>query len=87
MARVPIPFVPETWQEKAGQFARGSVLDITWKLFVLLLFAGLSALLLAAGPYGAAVGGILLGTLLSDEVRKSVADVWYRRWAEVKLPL
>jgi len=87
MARVPIPLVPETWQEKAGEFARGSLLDIVWKLFVVLLFAALSALLLAAGPYGAAVGGILLGTLLSDEVRKSVADIWYRRWAEVKLPL
>ena len=87
MARVPIPLVPETWQETLGQFARGSLLDIAWKLFVVLLLAAISALLLAAGPYGAAVGGILLGTLLSDEVRKSIADVWYRRWAEVKLPL
>jgi len=87
MASIPLWLIPETWQEKAGQFARGSLLDIAWKLFVVLLFAGLSALLLAAGPYGAAVGGILLGTLLSEEVRKSVADIWYRRWAEVKLPL
>jgi len=87
MVSVPLPGVPQSWKAKGKQFLSGSLLDLAWKLFVLLLFAILSALLLSAGPYGAAIGGILLGTLLSEEVRKTVGDIWYRRWAEIEIPL
>lgn len=87
MVSIPLIGIPESLEEKLRGFARGTLVDVVWKLLVLSVLAALSLLLLSAGPYGAAVGGILLGTLLSDDVRKMVSDVWNRRWAEVKLPI
>jgi len=87
MVSIPLIGVPEYIQDKLRAFGRGTLLDLVWKLLVVAALAGMSLLLIAAGPYGAALGGVLLGTLLSDDVRKLVSDVWNRRWAEVKLPL
>lgn len=87
MVSIPLIGIPESLEETLRGFARGTLLDILWKLLVVGVLAVLSLLLLSAGPYGAAVGGILLGTLLSDDVRKMVSDLWNRRWAEIKLPL
>jgi len=87
MVSIPLPLVPESLEEKLRAFARGTLLDVLWKLLVVGALAVASLLLLSAGPYGAALGGILLGTLLSDDVRKMISDIWNRRWAEVQLPL
>jgi len=81
-----IPGLPESAKEKASSLGSGSLGDVVWKLIVVALLTVASLLLLSAGPYGAAVGGILLGTLLSDDVRKMVSDVWNRNWAEVTIP-
>ncbi|MFW5956758.1 MAG: hypothetical protein ACOCQY_05080 [Halorhabdus sp.] len=83
---IPLP-IPETWQENAGQVARGSLLDIAWKLFVIVAVMLLAVALVSLGPIGAGIGSILLWTLLSEEVRKTLSDVWHRRWAEIELPL
>ncbi len=85
MARFSLWGIPETVEEKVRAFGRGTLLDVLWKLLVIGVLGVVSLLLIAAGPYGAALGGVLLGTLLSEEVRKMVADIWNRRWAEVTI--
>ena len=78
---------PKSVKSTLVRFVSGSIGDITWKLFVVALLTGAAIALLSTGPFGAAVGGLLLGTLLSDDVRALVGDLWHRRWASVESPL
>jgi len=78
--------IPKSIGAGVRRVLSGSVGDVLWKLLVLALLLVVAAGLLALGPVGAAVGGILLGTLLSDDVRELVGDLWNRRWTEVKTP-
>lgn len=79
--------LPESVKRTLGRVTSGSIGDILWKLFVIVLLTIAAIALLSTGPFGAAVGGLLLGTLLSDDVRAFVGDLWNRRWAEIESPL
>lgn len=79
--------VPSSAASWVRNLLAGSLGDVLWKLFVLALLSGIALLLIAGlGPFAAAVGGILLGALISDDVRALVANVWNRNWAEVQAP-
>lgn len=61
----------------------GTLGDILWKLFVLTLVLALGYILVAAGGvFGAVIGAALIGTLINDDVRRTVSDLWNRNWAE-----
>lgn len=72
-----IPQSAVTWLKK---FFSGTLFDIVWKSLLLVGLAGVIYILIALGPFGAAVGGILLGTLISDEVRAIISDLWNRNF-------
>jgi len=78
--------IPRTVKQKFGAITRGSIGDTLWKLFVVAVLLTIGLGLVALGPIGAVVGGILIATLVSDDVRAFVDDVWNRRWAEVEAP-
>lgn len=78
--------IPRSVKGNLSRLAAGTVGDILWKLFVLALLAAIVVGLLSLGPAGAAVGGLFIGTLLSDDVRAFVGDLWNRRWATIETP-
>jgi len=77
---------PQSVKQTLARFASGSIGDILWKLFVLAFLAAAAIGLVSLGPAGAAVGGLLIGILLSDDVRSFVSDLWNRRWAKIETP-
>jgi|GEM_PF-2945630 len=84
---VRIPFVPESAGEEVRGVLSGSLWDTLWKLFV--VFAAVTVftlLLLTGGIWGGVVAGAAISTLISDEVRAFFTDIWYRNWAEVRIP-
>lgn len=78
--------LPKSVKQTFARFSSGSLGDVLWKLFVAAFFGALAIALLSTGPFGAAIGGLFLGTLLSDDVRAFVGDFWNRRWAELESP-
>jgi len=85
MARVPLP-IPRSTGSKAVGILTGPVFEVLWRLFVIALFLGLMLFLLSIGGFfGPFLAAALLSTLISDDVRRFVADVWYRRWTTLKL--
>lgn len=87
MGRITLPGLPESLADWARSVLAGSAGDVLWKLLMLALFVAVAVVLIVGGgAFGAALGGILLGTLLSDDVRALVRDVWNRDWAEVEEP-
>jgi len=81
-----IPGVPRTAKEKASSFASGSLADVLWKLLVLAVIGAAGFALVLMGPVGAVIGGLLITTLVSEDIRNLVADMWHRRWAEIERP-
>jgi hypothetical protein len=87
MGRITLYGVPAAVGDWIRGLLSGSLGDVLWKLLVLTVLVGIAfVLLVAMGGFAAAVGGILLATLVSDDVRALVANVWHRNWAEVKAP-
>lgn len=78
--------IPQSVAESVRSFFAGSVGDVLWKALVTVLLLAVGYLLLAMGSVGAVIGGILVGTLFSDDVRAAVRNVWNREWANVDLP-
>jgi len=79
--------IPRTVKQKFGVITSGSIGDTLWKVLVVVVLLTIGLGLVALGPIGAVVGGILIATLVSDDVRAFVDDVWNRRWAEIEAPL
>lgn len=85
MTRVSLP-IPRSTTSAAVGILRGPVFEVLWRLFVILLFLALMLFLLSVGGFfGPFLAAALLSTLISDDVRRLVADVWYRRWTTLKL--
>lgn len=80
--------VPRYVAERWRAYWREPVLDRLWQLSLVALIVGAAYLMIAsAGVFLAFVGGTVLSILFADDIRKLVADLWNRRWAEVKLNL
>lgn len=84
---VRVPGLPRsTYRALRGLFS-GSVLDVLWKVSISIGFlAVIYVLIVGANVYGALLAGAIFSSLLSDDVRKLVSDVWHRRWASVSIP-
>jgi len=78
--------IPRSAKRKLSGFVSGSIGDVLWKLFIVTVVGLMGIGLVLMGPVGAVIGGLLITTLLSDDIRTLVADLWYRRWAEVTIP-
>jgi 4-amino-4-deoxy-L-arabinose transferase-like glycosyltransferase len=79
--------VPQWAKRKYTRLKSGSVGDTLWKLFVLVVIAAVGVGLMATGPVGYLVGGLLITMLVSEDIRALVSDIWNRRWAEAELPI
>lgn len=81
MVRIPTP-IPKSLVSIIRRAFRGPWTDTLWKAFVSVLFLTVGVALVFIGPIGYLVGGIVLGSLLTDTVRSTVSDVWNRNfWA------
>jgi len=78
--------IPQSVKRGIGRILSGSIGSVLWKLLVLTLLAVIAIGLIALGPVGAAIGGLFIATLLSDDVRAFVRDLWHRRWATIETP-
>lgn len=85
MVRIPIP---KYGVQALRRFFSGPVVDILWKLFVVVLVLLSAGLLVGLGSiYGGVVAFVLISTLIREPVRKFAADVWNRNWADISLPV
>jgi uncharacterized membrane protein len=73
-------FIPETIPTVFSGLASGSILDTVWKLLVILLTIVVAFLLVASGPFGAAIGGIVVATLFSERIRQLYGDLYRREF-------
>lgn len=78
--------IPRSAKQKLGRFTSGSIGNVLWKLFIVSVVGLIGIGLVLMGPVGAVIGGLLITTLVSDDIRTLVADLWYRRWAEIEVP-
>jgi ABC-type nitrate/sulfonate/bicarbonate transport system permease component len=81
MARVPTP-IPESVVEDTKRFFSGGVADVLWKVFVVAVGTVLLGLILALNPgfFVAALVGMVLSVVFSDNIRAFVSDVWNRNF-------
>lgn len=79
MARIRT-LIPETIPNTLGAIAGGAWSDTVWKILVILGTVLAAALFVASGPFGAAIGGILLATIFSERVRKIYGDIYRREF-------
>jgi len=79
--------VPKSLKALLSRFWRGSPGEILWRLFMVAIIAVIGFGLVTLGPVGAVIGGLLITTLVSNDIRAFVADLWYRRWAKIESPI
>lgn len=79
MARIPTP-VPESVVKDIKRFFSGPAGDVLWKLFVVAAGGFLLFFILAMNPgfFVAALVGMILSVVFSDNIRAFVSDVWHR---------
>lgn len=79
MVSIPTP-IPKTLVRVTKRAFRGAAFDIIWKLFVatILILAAYSLAML--GVVGAAISGVILASLFTEPVRRSIVDVWNRNF-------
>ncbi|MUV87022.1 hypothetical protein GJ631_10695 [Natronomonas sp. CBA1123] len=81
MARIPTP-IPESVVKDTKRFFAGGWGDILWKAFVVVVGGLLLAFILALNPgfFVAALVGMVLSVVFSDNIRAFVSDVWNRNF-------
>lgn len=79
MVKIPTP-VPESVVNSVRGVFSGGIINILWKLFVVVLLVVAAYLLALLGFFGAAIAGMLLASLISDDVRAFVSDLWNRNF-------
>ena len=73
-------FIPETIPKVFEALLPGSWLDTAWKLLVIVDTVIVGLLLVASGPFGAAIGGILIATIFSERIRQIYVDIYNREF-------
>lgn len=82
MARTPIP---ESTGEKLVSILKGPVLLVGWRLLLVLLILVIVLVLVASGGFfGLLLAGMLVSTLIRDDVRAAVSDLWHMRFWRVE---
>ncbi|QCW05232.1 hypothetical protein [Natrinema pallidum] len=79
MVRIPT-LIPKTLVRLTRQALSGTVLDTLWRLFVVALLAVAAYALASLGMFGAAISGVILGTLVTEPAQNAVRDVWNRNF-------
>jgi hypothetical protein len=81
MARIPTP-IPESVVKDTKRFFSGGWGDTLWKAFVVVVGGLLLAFILALNPgfFVAALVGMVLSVVFSDNIRAFVSDVWTRNF-------
>lgn len=78
MVRIPTP-IPETWVQWFRDVVGRSPVDFLWWALVTSFIVGVAYLLVVGlGVIGSTVAGIMLATLVSQEVRDTIRDVYNR---------
>jgi K+ transporter len=78
MVRTPIP---RSTGKKLVSILTGPVGLVLWRLLLVVVFIAVMFVLVAGGGFfGGALAALLLSTLISDDVRAAVADVWHARF-------
>lgn len=88
MARITLYGVPSYVTKRLRIFWRQSWTTRIWQLFLivvggLLVYGALSS----AGVLIAAIAGIVVFTVLADDIRAVIVNIWRRNWAEVSVNL
>ena len=79
--------IPRTLAQATRRVVSGTTGDILWKLFIIVLLGAFAlGLIINGGVVAAFIGGTILASLFSDDVRQLVSDIYNRRWAEASLP-
>lgn len=77
--------IPKSAVQRLRRLFAGSLGDILWKIVISVVLVGIGYLLLAGGGiWGAIVGGAIITTLIDDDIRAFVSDLWNRRWAKLR---
>jgi hypothetical protein len=81
MARIPTP-IPESVVKDTKRFFSGTVVDVLWKLSVVVFGSLLLGGILALNPgfFVAALVGMILSVVFSDNIRAVVRDIWHRNF-------
>lgn len=77
--------IPRSTGQKIVSLISGPVGLVAWRLLLIVLFVTIMLLLVAAGGFfGGVLAAMLLSTLLSDDVRAFVRDLWHRRFWRIR---
>lgn len=72
--------IPSSVIDRLNQFLNSGAIDIVWKAIVLAALLALAWLLASMGFFGAFIAGVLLTSLVSDDIRAIVSDIWHRNF-------
>lgn len=78
---VELKGIPRSLWADLADFLSGSIVDILWKLFLVVVVGAIVIALASLGVVGAILAFIILASLISDAVRDNLSDLWNRRWA------
>lgn len=85
MAKIDLP-IPQTITNGLRALFDQSVLTVVWFVFVTVLVVVTFYALVALGPIGQVIAGVLIGTIASDTIRSIYWDIARMRFTEVELP-
>jgi len=76
----PYPtLIPRYAIDWGRRFLRGSLVNIVWKLLVVLVGGTLVVLALSSGvAFVAAIAGIVLSFFIADDIQQLASDIWNR---------
>lgn len=72
--------IPESVIDRLNQVLNSGAIDIVWKAMVIAVVLWLAWLLARMGFFGGVLAFIFLGSLISDDIRTIVSDVWHRNF-------
>lgn len=80
MARIPTP-IPSNLARRAGAWCRSSLVDVLWRLLLLVVGGSIVyGALQNGGLLVSTVAGILLFVAISDTVSETARNVWNREF-------
>lgn len=80
MARIPTP-IPESVATKARSYASEPLLDMLWKLFLVIVGGSiLYGAMASGGVLVSAIAGIGIFVFISDDIEQAAKDIWNRNF-------
>lgn len=86
MARLTLFGIPAQLKRSISRLFSGALLDILWKLLLVVGGGTLLYLMVVSSTFILAfIAGILLSAFLADDIAQAGRDIWNRNWADVKI--